>query len=154
MIRLEKILVPTDLSEHARYALPYAVELARMYGAELHLVHVVEPVWGASYALYAEFPGPVADNLDQVKADQAKAVAELAAEIKDVAVQTRVLAGPPLVQIVRYARDHEIDLIVLATHGRTGLSHALIGSVAEKVVQMAPCPTLTVKHPEHEFVLP
>ena len=56
--------------------------------------------------------------------------------------------------IIRYARDHDIDLIVLATHGRSGLSHALIGSVAEKVVQMAPCPVLTVKHPEHEFVLP
>ena len=60
----------------------------------------------------------------------------------------------PHAAIVRYARVHDIDLIVLATHGRTGISHTLIGSVAEKVVQMAPCPVLTVKHPEHEFVLP
>jgi nucleotide-binding universal stress UspA family protein len=58
------------------------------------------------------------------------------------------------VEIVRFAREWKVDVIVLATHGRTGLSHALIGSVAEKVVQMAPCPVLSIKHPEHEFVMP
>ncbi len=57
-------------------------------------------------------------------------------------------------EIVRYAREQDIDLIVLATHGRKGIAHALIGSVAEKIVQMSPCPVLTVKHPEHEFVMP
>jgi nucleotide-binding universal stress UspA family protein len=55
---------------------------------------------------------------------------------------------------VQHARDEDIDLVVVATHGRSGLKHALIGSVAEKIVQMAPCPVLTVKHPEHEFVMP
>ena len=154
MIRIKNILVPTDLSEYSRYALPYAVEFARSYDATLHMVHIIEPLWGASHALYAEFPGPVGDNLESLKASNAQSLEELAAEVKEVPVQTQVLVGPPHVQIVRYGRDKAIDLIVLATHGRTGLSHVLIGSVAEKVVQMAPCPVLTIKHPEHEFVMP
>ena len=78
----------------------------------------------------------------------------MAREIEGLDVHARVARGVPYVAIVRYARAHDIDLVVLATHGRTGLSHALMGSVAEKVVQMAPCPVLTVKHPEHEFELP
>ena len=154
MIQLNKILIPTDLSDYSHYALPYAIELARNFSAELHLLHIVEPLWGGEHSLYADFPGPVGYNLETVQETNAKLLDELAEETKEVAVQTQVLVGAPHVQIVRYARDNDIDLVVLATHGRTGLSHALIGSVAEKVVQMAPCPVLTVKHPEHEFVLP
>ena len=67
---------------------------------------------------------------------------------------TSLRVGSPHVQIVQHARDEDIDLVVVATHGRSGLKHALIGSVAEKIVQMPPCPALTVKHPEHEFVMP
>ena len=70
------------------------------------------------------------------------------------APSTDALVGAPHVEIVRYARQQDIDLIVQSTHGRTGLSHALIGSTAEKIVQMAPCPVMTVKNPEHEFVMP
>ena len=62
--------------------------------------------------------------------------------------------GSPFLEIVRYAKDKNIDLIVLGTHGRSGLSHVLLGSVAERVVRKAPCPVLTVRHPEHEFVMP
>ena len=62
--------------------------------------------------------------------------------------------GYPFPRIIEIARKHEVDLIVMGTHGRTGLAHALLGSVAEKVVRKAPCPVLTVKHPEHEFVMP
>jgi nucleotide-binding universal stress UspA family protein len=118
------------------------------------MVHILEPLWGGSHALYAEFPGPAGDNLESARASSTKALGEMAAEIEEADIITNVLVGPPHVLIVRYARDNEIDLIVLATHGRTGLSHVLIGSVAEKVVQMAPCPVLTIKNPEHEFVMP
>ena len=69
-------------------------------------------------------------------------------------ITTRLREGQPFVEIVTVARDEDADLIVMGTHGRTGLAHMLIGSTAEKVVRMAPCPVLTVKHPEHEFVLP
>jgi nucleotide-binding universal stress UspA family protein len=65
-----------------------------------------------------------------------------------------VRQGPPFLEIVRYAQEANIDLIVLGTHGRGGLAHMLLGSVAEKVVRKAPCPVLTVRHPEHEFVAP
>ena len=152
MIKLKKILVPTDLSEYARHALPYAVELARAYDAELHFVHVLDtrmltPIGSA------EFPGPITtfDHSEQLANET---LATLTAETKEVPVHTQVLISAPHVEIVRYAREQEIDLIALTTHGRTGLSHVLIGSTAEKVVQMAPCPVLTIKNPEHEFVLP
>jgi len=62
--------------------------------------------------------------------------------------------GSPFLEIIRYAKDHDIDLIVMGTHGRGPIAHMLMGSVAEKVVRRAPCPVLTVKHPEHKFVMP
>jgi len=153
MIRLERILLPIDLSEYAAHAQPYAVELASAYRASLHLVHVVDIHWMGPVAT-AEFPGQIEDALRQNREAGEKALRAMKQEISDLQVHTQVLMGSPHVEIVRYARREEIDLIVLATHGRRGLSHALIGSVAEKVVQMAPCPVLTIKHPEHEFVMP
>jgi nucleotide-binding universal stress UspA family protein len=153
MIRLKKILLPTDLSEYSRHALPYALELARSYGATLHLVHVVEAQWAGPLAS-AEFPGQVEDALKYNREAGEKALRKMKEDIKEVAVETHVLVGAPHVEIVRLARREKMDLVVLATHGRTGLAHALIGSVAEKVVQMAPCPVLSIKNPEHEFVLP
>ncbi|MDP6700618.1 MAG: universal stress protein [Candidatus Latescibacteria bacterium] len=153
MTKLKKILIPTDLSEYARYALPYAVELARTNGAEIHLVHVLDTTWLAPAAA-AEFPGQLSVAIDNSEELAAETLREMGADIKEVPVHTKTLVGAPHVEIVRYARQQETDLVVVSTHGRTGLSHALIGSVAEKIVQMAPCPVLTVKHPEHEFVMP
>ena len=69
-------------------------------------------------------------------------------------MQIELVTGSPFLQVVRMARKEGVDLIVMGTHGRTGLAHVLMGSVAEKVVRKAPCPVLTVKHPEHEFVMP
>ena len=154
MIRLAKILLPTDLSEYARYAQPYAIELTSAYGAVLHLIHVVDTHWMGPVAS-AEFPGQIEDSLRHSREEGEKALQVLQEEISgDLDLRAEVLLGAPHVEIVRYARKEEMDLIVLATHGRTGLAHALIGSVAEKVVQMAPCPVLTIKHPEHEFIMP
>ena len=69
-------------------------------------------------------------------------------------MQTEVGVRAPFTEIIRFAKDKDIDLIVMGTHGHTGLAHVLLGSVAEKVVRKAPCPVLTVRHPEHEFVHP
>ena len=96
----------------------------------------------------------VENQIESSKKAAAEAMEAMRAELGDAPVEAQVLMGSPHVEIVRYARREDVDLIILATHGRTGLAHALIGSVAEKVVQMAPCPVLTIKHPEHEFVLP
>ena len=147
MISIKNILMPTDLSDYAGYALNYAREFASTYGANLHLLHVLDLYWLGSGTV-------IANALPQYQQDKQDQLNAIKSEIEGVDVKATVATGVPHVEIVRYARDHDIDLIVLATHGRTGISHALIGSVAEKVVQMAPCPVLTVKHPEHEFVLP
>ena len=154
MIRIRSILVPLDLSDYAAHALPYARELAETFGATLHLIHVVDSQWvvaggGTAFPEYG-------DNLLQRFEDEArKSLIRIAETIPEkVEVTTALRVGPPHVQIVQYAREQDIDLIVVATHGRSGLKHALIGSVAEKVVQMAPCPVLSLKNPEHEFIMP
>ncbi len=152
MIKIKKILYPTDLSEYALYALPYATELAATYRATLCLLYVVD-----NYLIGAPgagFAGQPEDLLHKVKESGIKNLENLVSQIKEVEAESAVLIGTPHVEIVRYAREQDIDLIVLATHGRKGIAHALIGSVAEKIVQMSPCPVLTVKHPEHEFVMP
>ena len=151
MIQIRRILMPTDLSDHAEYALKYPRELASSYGAALHLLHVIELNW---LGTYVDLPKEIDDALPQYQREKEIRLNAMAREIEGLDVHVKVAKGVPYVAIVRYARAQDIDLIVLATHGRTGLSHALVGSVAEKVVQMAPCPVLTVKHPEHEFVLP
>ena len=151
MINIKNILMPTDLSDYAGYALNYARGFASAYGASLHLLHVLELHW---LGTGADFPGVITHALPQYQRDKQAQLNAVKSEIEGIDVKATVDTGVPHVVIVRYARVHDIDLIVLATHGRTGISHALIGSVAEKVVQMAPCPVLTVKHPEHEFVLP
>ena len=153
MIRIKRILVPVDLSEFANHALAYARELASAYDAEVHLLHVVEPQWMLSAGGTAA-PEYDAAGLDRFVADGEAYLERLEGGLEGIGTRTEVAVGVPHVQIVEYARREEIDIIVQATHGRTGIKHVRIGSVAERVVQMAPCPVLTVKNPEHEFVLP
>jgi nucleotide-binding universal stress UspA family protein len=154
MIRMRHILVPHDLSDYAAHALPYAQELASTFGARLHLLHVIDSQWVAG-AGGAAFPEYGDDLLRRFEEEGAKGLVKISESLPDgIDVVTQVRIGPPHVQIVQYAREAEIDLIVVATHGHSGLKHALIGSVAEKVVQMAPCPVLSLKNPEHEFVMP
>ncbi|HJP30262.1 MAG: universal stress protein [Candidatus Latescibacteria bacterium] len=154
MIRIRNILVPLDLSEYAAHSLPYAVELATTFGANLHLLHVVDSQWVAS-AGGAAFPEYGDNMLRRFEEDGNKALTQVGESIPEaVEMTTAVRTGPPHVQIVQHARELDVDLIVIATHGRSGLQHVLIGSVAEKVVQMAPCPVLSIKNPEHEFIMP
>ena len=155
-IAIRKILCPVDFSANAEHALRYAVALAQSHGAELVLLHVMEM---PDYALPEGTLAVGVTTLDLVREleegcrQQLEALAESARA--DVAqVTTQFVTGAPFVEIVRAARDQEADLIVMGTHGRSGLAHMMIGSVAEKVVRKAPCPVLTVKHPEHEFVMP
>ena len=152
MIRIKNILVPTDLSDHAAYALNYARELASTYQASLHLLNVLETSWASSVSF--DFSAMIAESLPEYQQAMQARLDAVGSEIEGIDVSRAVETGSPHAAIVSYAKNNDIDLIVIATHGRTGLSHALIGSVAEKVVQMAPCPVLTIKHPEHEFALP
>lgn len=154
MIQIEKILHPTDFSENSKHALKYACAFARHFGAELHLVHVI-----ADLALVT-LP-PVDGYLPEGYYEDARkraeqALAELPGEelIGDTPVVKKTLEGAAFPEIVQYAQENNIDLIVMGTHGYSGLSHIVMGSIAEKVVRKSPCPVLTV-HPEgHEFVMP
>jgi len=156
MIQIKRLLVPTDFSEHSEQAALYAVELAKRFQAdEVHCIHVSNiPADLLATSAYT-MTGPSQEFIEQVRQENRKNLEAFAKNrLAGVPVRTAFLEGRPFVEIIRYARDHEIDLVVIATHGRTGLTHALFGSVAEKVVQKAPCPVLVVKRDEHDFVLP
>lgn len=136
---LNRILLPTDFSETADYARDHAAELARRFQASLHLLHVVGD--------------PVAqDWAGGVEANAAKRLGEYSFSGIDSERATR--SGHAFVEIVRYAADQAVDLIVMGTHGHGPVAHLLLGSVADKVVRKAPCPVLTVRQPGHAFVMP
>ncbi len=156
MIKFEKILFPYDFSELSLHALRYARSFVETYEAELHVLHVLDEAcqyWMAMGPNSVPVGPPPDELLAASKQEMAKFVQE---HLADAAfpVKTEVRIGRPFMEIIRYAREHQIDLIVLGTHGRSGLKHALMGSVAERVVRKAACPVLTIRHPEHEFVMP
>jgi nucleotide-binding universal stress UspA family protein len=155
MIHLHRILVPTDFSKHSDNAVKYAAAFAEKFAAELHFLHVVQDM--AVFIPEAVLMTPA--MTPPVEQFRSAARAALEKVMKDhnltgLKVTTEIAEGVPFAEIVRAARDKDVDLIVMGTHGRTGLAHMLLGSVAEKVVRKAPCPVLTVRHPEHEFVHP
>ena len=157
MLNLKKILYPTDFSEYSLAALSYAVRLAQQNDAELFCLHVVE--MPQEEYLTSEYMVPL--NVPHVPEDKvlrnARARMErfMAENMSGVdRVTSRVLTGIPFIEIIRYAREQSIDLIVMGTHGHSALAAMLLGTVAEKVVRKAPCPVLTVRHPEHKFEMP
>jgi len=156
MIQLKRILVPTDFSEHSEHAATYAAELARRFDAnEIHCLHVSDIPADLLATSGYYMTGPSEQFIDQVREESRKSLEAFARKhLPGLPVQTAFLEGRPFVEIIRYAREKAIGLIVIATHGRTGIQHALFGSVAEKVVRKAPCPVLVVKTKGHEFVQP
>jgi nucleotide-binding universal stress UspA family protein len=155
MIDLRRILVPTDFSKYSQAALTYATSFAEKFGAELHLLHVVQDL-----ALFIPdaitVTPPITPPVEQLTAAVRGALDRVIQEnqLQRLSVHPQVREGTPFHEIIRFARDQNIDLIVMGTHGHSGLAHVLLGSVTEKVVRKAPCPVLTVRHPEHEFVHP
>ena len=152
MIKLRKVLVPTDFSESARHALTYGISFAREYEAELTLLHVVENL-SVGYASDL-FPVPMAEVFQEISGYARAELAKLGTEAraKNVTVEEVVVQGKPSAEIMRFARETEVDMIVLGTHGKGMLDQALFGSTTERVVRRAPCPVLTVRLAEHEFV--
>ncbi len=153
-IEIKRILLPTDFSTYSATATKYACELATRFEAELHLLHTLEVHLSSTpgFAMGLALP----TYIEESRAAAAKALTTVLDPQWAVGrkVVQAVVEGSPKVEIVRYARTHEIDLIVLATHGRSGLAHIIIGSVAESVVRTAPCPVLTVRPEGHQFVMP
>jgi nucleotide-binding universal stress UspA family protein len=153
-LRIQRILLPTDFSTHSATATKYACELAARFDAELHLLHALEVHLSATptFGMGLDLPRYVHESRHAAEKALAGALDPQWSAGRRV-VQS-VVEGSPKVEIVRYARQHAVDLIVLATHGRSGLAHILIGSVAESVVRTAPCPVLTVRPEGHQFVMP
>ncbi len=145
---VKKILFPTDFSEASHYALAYAVEMKKILNAELEIVHILFDE-GNIVAFYIPQMGMPMQNLSPDFEDGArKQFDEFVAnapELKDVEFTTKILRGNPYSEIIKEAENGNFDMIIIGTHGRTGLEHVLFGSTAELVVRKAPCPVLTVR---------
>jgi nucleotide-binding universal stress UspA family protein len=139
------ILAPTDFSEYSKTAVASALELAKKFGAKLTILHVVEP---PPYPIEGYVPPNLSttflEDLErQASQDLAQVVPE--AEAANVEVARLVTVGTPYRRIIDTAEAQQVDLIVMATAGRTGFSHLLLGSIAERVVRTASCPVLTIR---------
>ena len=144
-MQIHHILSPTDFSEHAKQAVTSAFKLAQTFAAKLSLLHVIEvPVYAIEVALPLEY----------LERDARRELALLLpeAEAAHVDVTRLVDLGLPYQKILQTAAAEQVDLIIMATHGRTGLGHLVMGSVAEHVVRMAPCPVLTTRPPSDHLV--
>lgn len=153
-VEIRRILFPTDFSDPAREAQKYAVALAERFGAELHLLHVIAPIPAPAPDANLSWMLPDAVLTYQVDDAKKQLVQELGKDWVDH--HTTVLTvevGFAVDEIVRYSKKNHIDVIVVGTHGHTGLSHLLLGSVAEKVVRLADCPVLTVHPKGHQFLI-
>ena len=151
MILLNSVLVAFDFSETSKHALTYGDNLARAFGGRLHVLHVADVISTSAAQFYPEGPGDPEARATELALSNLRDV--LAADgCEDAKAAVRVSSNAANA-IVEYARDVHADVIVVGTHGRSGVSRLLMGSVAEHVVRSAPCPVLVVRPKEHEFVL-
>jgi nucleotide-binding universal stress UspA family protein len=144
---ITNILVPVDFSPHAEHAFTYATTLAERFGAKLALLYVVDDSFvtgGWSSEIYVPNVPELMENLI-ADADRRLATLKASAAALGLAAETAVIRGRPAHAIVEHAKNGGFDLIVMGTHGRTGVSHVVMGSVAERVLRKAPCPVLTVR---------
>jgi len=154
--QFKKIICPIDFSKPSELALVQAVKTAEQTGAELLLIAVIQPIPPSMFS-----DGLLLAELNSLPDQSSELVQKHLATLRDnycSAILERtslhVSAGIPFVEIVRYAREVEADLIVMGSHGRTGIEHMMIGSVAERVVRKAPCSVLVVRDVKRRFVMP
>ncbi len=151
METITKILVPIDFSNYSKNALKYAINFSKKFNSKIYLVYVVEPVIYPSDFSMGQVTFPVMDTELNERAKE-----ELNSLAKEefgsgVEVETIIRTGKAFVEINETAREIDADLIIIATHGHTGMEHLLFGSTAEKVVRKAPCPVLTLREPIKGF---
>ncbi len=150
--RFKSILLPTDFSEVSQPSLTYARDLAEAFDAQLHCLHVVDDAYQYWSAIGPEsLPiGPPPEELLQLgRTRMEKFCAEYLRDMKK-SVISQVEYGRPFAEIIDYAREHAIDLIVMGTHGRGAIAHMLLGSTTEKVIRKSPCPVLTIRSSDHQ----
>ena len=154
MIALKRILVPSDFSETSENALGYAKAFAEKFGAALHVLHILDDPFAYALPLDAVVPPP--GFYEELQKAAHKRLDQVLSQPERAQYNAEVVLKPglPFAEILAYAKEHQIDLIVMGTHGRGPIAHVLLGSVAERVVRRAPCPVLTVRHPEPKFVVP
>lgn len=150
-LQIKKILVPIDFSEYSKASLRYSCEFAKLFDANLFLIHVLEPViyppdFSMGQISIPSLNTEVGERAKQELENLCKACIE-----GDVRVTTIVKNGKPFYEIIETAEEIDADLIIIATHGHSGVEHILFGSTAEKVVRKAPCPVLTTRTPIKGF---
>ncbi|MCI0527854.1 MAG: universal stress protein [Nitrospira sp.] len=147
MIIIKKILVATDFSDYAKEALDYAVYLAKNLEAEIYLVHVFEIQFFIHAGVSPSIQPEVYKWIERSKIEVSKMLKALVETVQQEGVKTSSILkeGTPFLEILKTAKEVSADLIVLGTHGRTGLSHVMMGSVAERVVRKSTCPVFTVR---------
>jgi nucleotide-binding universal stress UspA family protein len=150
-----KILAPTDFSDDSKLAMGYTIELAQKFNAEVIIAHVDQPL---SPVMIGDLsPGLDMGTVNRIAEEQRlvalKELDQEVARLREAGVKARSLlrVGAPFLEIISAAQTEGVDLIVMGTHGRSGLAHVLMGSVAERVVNKAPCPVLTIRHPDRKF---
>jgi nucleotide-binding universal stress UspA family protein len=154
MIKIANVIVATDFGPAAKSALDYGRDLARTFGAKLHVLNVIENPM--------PWAGPEASTVDFMAVQReleagARAALDRAVTTEDreqLEAVTAVRSGPPALEIVKYARDSAADIIIMGTNGRGFIGDLMMGSVANRVVRIAGCPVLTIRHSEHEFLRP
>lgn len=145
-IKIERILLPTDFSDCAKHALMYALSFATEYDARLVILHVVPQL-----NLPPELETSAAPLYEDMEKNAREKISRLVPKrfLEKIKVENVVVRGVPFLEIIKAAKKYKADLITIATHGRTGLQHAIFGSVAENVVRQAPCPVFIVRQLEY-----
>ena len=151
VLNLKKILVPIDFSPMSKQALRYAVRFAEQFGCEIVLVHVIEPMTAIAGAPLAVDIFPEAEE-DTIAAEAELACLATSSGDHRNSFTSVVRIGHAPNEITKAAKELDVDLVMIATHGYTSWRHLCIGSTAERVVRTAPCPVLVVREKEHDFV--
>ena len=150
----QKILVPLDFSDYTDEIMNVAAQIAQKFGSTIHLLHVIPNM--DYFTPYESFlsAGNLVNIQREIEREVGKDMEAVAEKIKDIPVTKAIHTGIAVLEIVDYVRTEKIDLVVMGTHGRGGLEHILIGSVAEKVVRKSPCPVLTIRPAAKQFPTP
>ena len=147
---IKSIMVPIDFSDYSKGALRYAAQFAKQFNSKIYLIYVVEPmIYPADFSMgQVAIPSSDIDLTTRAEEELNKLASEIG---NDLVVETIIKTGKPFVEINETAGEKGIDLIIIATHGHTGVEHLLFGSTAEKVVRKAPCPVLALREPIKGF---